>query len=197
MALVPYSHANPYADNRNALSRNFILQIPDPSANGRPNRVQNAPRTFSVSLKQNPTEEIDREKNTGFLVWEGSFVLAKHVVRNWGTWFQSNELRVVELGAGTGLCSIAAWLGSNGRAEVTATDIPEVCGLLRENVAANCEKLGNELGFDGSERGIRVQAVDWSVRRVWALDSTLLSCSVVATGRNSSHRLFRNRWTLF
>uniref|UniRef100_A0A914WFC6 Uncharacterized protein n=1 Tax=Plectus sambesii TaxID=2011161 RepID=A0A914WFC6_9BILA len=61
--------------------------------------------------------------------------------------------RVLELGAGTGVCSLL--LASLG-AQVTATDLDEQLDLLRLNVSVN------ETHFNKSGGSMRVEALDWN-----------------------------------
>lgn len=70
--------------------------------------------------------------NTGARLWDGSVLLARHVVANLGSPTLSNA-RVVELGCGTGLAGIAA--GTQG-ARVFLTDLSSV---LEQTTRANLE----------------------------------------------------------
>lgn len=62
--------------------------------------------------------------------------------------------QVLELGAGTGVCSIL--LASLG-ADVVATDLSEGIKLLKRNIRENCEAIARNGGF------IKAEILDWNV----------------------------------
>lgn len=157
MAVVLFSHSNPYADHRNAETRSFLFYIDSEDPSSKRGKLSDTRQSCSVILRQKPEMEIERDKNTGFIVWDGSYMLSLYInsLERWRTWFPSrgNDAtpRVVELGAGTGLVSIAAFLASRGRSKVVSTDLEECIQLLRDNVRVNTDKLKSELGFRDTE----------------------------------------------
>jgi hypothetical protein len=73
------------------------------------------------------------------VVWQGAFVLVEYLLRSHTDWAGK---RVVELGAGTGLCGLAlARLG----AHVELTDMEHILPILRENVATNPSGKGGSM----------------------------------------------------
>ena len=91
--------------------------------------------------------------NLGLKTWTSSLLLAKRLT-SLREQIPSNELRVLELGAGTGLVGIAAaclW-----KAEVTLTDLPEIVPNLQNNVEHNTDLI-QSLGGSASSRSL-----DWA-----------------------------------
>eukprot|EP00581_Thalassiosira_minuscula_P012172 CAMPEP_0183714932 /NCGR_PEP_ID=MMETSP0737-20130205/9334_1 /TAXON_ID=385413 /ORGANISM="Thalassiosira miniscula, Strain CCMP1093" /LENGTH=458 /DNA_ID=CAMNT_0025943967 /DNA_START=367 /DNA_END=1743 /DNA_ORIENTATION=+ len=89
----------------------------------------------------------------GGVCWDAAFVLGEHVIANEDEWNASSSKeeegrrmpKVVELGAGTGLTGLM--IGKATRSEVTITDLPELEGLMRDNVRRN---FGPSDGIDNS-----------------------------------------------
>ncbi|KAL3759293.1 hypothetical protein ACHAWU_002094 [Discostella pseudostelligera] len=78
----------------------------------------------------------------GGLCWDAAFVLGEHVIHQAEEWNHGVEkktttapLRVVELGAGTGLCGMMVAKAIQCHVEIT--DLPELCDLMSANVERN------------------------------------------------------------
>ena len=108
----------------------------------------------------------------GHKTWLGAFVLARllprllpryfslqqHVVGDTaseGVGRSQRRLRILELGAGTGLAGIAAAALYRDSVEVRMTDLPEIVPNLRANILQNSSLLG-----DGAR--VRADVLDWS-----------------------------------
>eukprot|EP00038_Savillea_parva_P024242 m.43455 g.43455 ORF g.43455 m.43455 type:complete len:875 (+) comp6409_c0_seq1:110-2734(+) len=117
-AVVPWRFANPWIDTRKMPRRELTFV------------------DTLVVVRQEVNVDIDVHHNTGLILWDAAFVLARFMETRLGRAYFA-EKRVLELGSGTGLPSIvAALLG--GR--VVATDLDEALPLLRENVACAVEQ---------------------------------------------------------
>lgn len=81
---------------------------------------------------------------TGSTVWDAGIVLAAHVHATHRAASRSANgpprTRLLDLGAGTGVCGLAAAL-SGGFERVVLSDLPSVVPLLERNVARNAHKL--------------------------------------------------------
>ena len=130
MELVPWRYINVHVDVRRALSRSMVI-------NG-----------HTITVEQAPHAQIDIGGNTGALMWDGAWVLARFLeslcARRPGA---MAGRRVLELGAGTGFCGLAA--RALGAGEVVLTDVDEALPLLRRNVRA----------AEGG--GLRVERLEW------------------------------------
>eukprot|EP00040_Diaphanoeca_grandis_P032566 m.197606 g.197606 ORF g.197606 m.197606 type:complete len:226 (+) comp32663_c1_seq2:310-987(+) len=108
--LTPWKFANPHID---------------------PRQMEKRELTFAgklVVIHQQPQVEIDRHKNTGMILWDAAYVLARYIETHHA--HRIRDRRCIELGSGTGLVGIvAAVLGGN----VTLTDMAEQLPLLRKN----------------------------------------------------------------
>lgn len=90
----------------------------------------------------------DDPQLTGGTVWDGAYVLASHLCRRsaWtalrlGLQLEARSaLRVLELGAGTGLAGLVAATALDNRCSVTLSDLEGVSKLLAKNV----ERSGGE-----------------------------------------------------
>lgn len=85
---------------------------------------------------------------TGATLWDAAIVLTKYLLVE----YQPPSQRIVELGAGLGLPSIALALDGN---DVTATERGITMDILRRNVEYNCNPLA--LGR------ISVETIEWSI----------------------------------
>ncbi|KAJ2877657.1 Methyltransferase-like protein 21B, partial [Coemansia asiatica] len=111
--LVKWQYCNPYVDRSREPNRLFIFG------------------PHSVTVHQEPDHEIDLTQNTGYLVWDGAYLLSTFI-------FDHVDLRnksCIELGAGSALVSIAAWLKKPLR--MVATDMADYQGFARKNIAEN------------------------------------------------------------
>jgi SAM-dependent methyltransferase len=89
-------------------------------------------RNFTFSVRQVQRGELEGTYGTGATVWPASLVLVKYLERHAKTLLK-NKI-VVDLGAGTGITSIAAaWLGAK-RVICTDGEAP-VVQLARDNIA--------------------------------------------------------------
>ncbi|KAJ3272505.1 Methyltransferase-like protein 21D [Terramyces sp. JEL0728] len=90
-------------------------------------------RTFNFNdtrvVIQQEKQEISIEKNTGNVVWDGGYILADYIIKN----FNLAGKRVVELGSGTGLVGLAVGSAST----VLLTDVPQQIPLLETNIKLN------------------------------------------------------------
>ena len=77
--------------------------------------------------------EVDREKNTHALCWDGSQLLSRYLEQQGPEWMQGQN--VLELGAGCGLPGLAAY--ALGARSCTLTDLPEAIGQTQFCVALN------------------------------------------------------------
>uniref|UniRef100_A0A915PXM7 Peptidase M1 leukotriene A4 hydrolase/aminopeptidase C-terminal domain-containing protein n=1 Tax=Setaria digitata TaxID=48799 RepID=A0A915PXM7_9BILA len=88
--------------------------------------------------------------DVGCVVWDSAIVACHYFARLQSFW---KKKKVLELGAGTGLCSILlAALG----ADVVATDLPERINLLKRNIRENREVITGNEGF------IEAKILDWN-----------------------------------
>ncbi|KAJ1771803.1 Methyltransferase-like protein 21B [Coemansia sp. RSA 1813] len=113
MEVVKWQYKNPYHDKRTERERLFIF----------------GPHT--VTIAQHPTVHIDIHQNTGFIVWDGAYILAKFVHERLDLVGKS----CLELGAGSALVSVVAYLCSAAR--VVATDMSEYLPFIRTNIERN------------------------------------------------------------
>ena len=74
----------------------------------------------------------------GSILWDGATILVNMLSRSEPTRFKDPATRVLELGAGVGLCGI--WAASEG-SDVVVTDLPACVDLLWANVAANANAI--------------------------------------------------------
>ncbi|KAF9540057.1 hypothetical protein EC957_004688 [Mortierella hygrophila] len=122
-AIIPWKYCNVYANNRSP-ERLFLFQ------------------GQSIFIQQRLDEKVTIDQNTGNVVWDGAYLMAKFLESHIGN-LQGKSC--LELGAGTGLVSIVAWL--LGATKVLATDLP---GPHTEHVQKN---TGTNAGRIALERG--------------------------------------------
>lgn len=133
MELVKWQFKNPYHNKHSEEERLFVF---------------GAEHTVRIQQKYKDPKDIDLHHNTGFLVWDGSFVLAQFI-------YERLELAgksCLELGAGTnGLASIVAYL--KGASSVVATDLEEYQPYLQESIKRNTAA--------SNEGVLRNQELEW------------------------------------
>ncbi|KAG1732508.1 putative methyltransferase-domain-containing protein [Suillus lakei] len=135
----------------------------------RKHRVGNeAPHIIDIELTQDKTALRSRKGDTGSVLWRASIAFAQVILQQHR--FPPNnplvdkdllrESHVLELGAGTGLLSIAL---SACAKSYTATDIAPLLPLIRKNVALNfagwTQNTKPPEGSPGSN--ISVEELDW------------------------------------
>lgn len=103
-------------------------------------------------------EQEKAELGTGLVSWDGAVVLAKYLEKNFDL---VNGKLVLELGAGTGIAGLAAWL--LGAGEVSLTDLPYTIDNLHVNIQATRE--ANEFPF--SMHNIVAHKLDWTDPRTY------------------------------
>ncbi|KAK0199258.1 putative methyltransferase-domain-containing protein [Desarmillaria ectypa] len=117
-------------------------------------------RTIEISVAQDVTALRSRNGDTGSVVWKASIDFARlvleqlHFAAPTDSLFDKNtlgDMSILELGAGTGLLSIAlsSWVQN-----YTVTDASEILPLLEKNILLNCT---------GSHRttNISIAELDW------------------------------------
>ncbi|KAJ2782815.1 N-alpha-acetyltransferase, non-catalitic subunit [Coemansia interrupta] len=112
MELVRWQYRNPYHDRSTAPTRQFIF----------------GPHVLTIT--QQPSQSITLSQNTGFLVWDGAYLLSQHVFNH----LTLRGKKCVELGAGSALVSMVAWLK---QADAVATDLAQYQDFARQNIRAN------------------------------------------------------------
>ncbi|KAL1743235.1 hypothetical protein HDZ31DRAFT_41429 [Schizophyllum fasciatum] len=118
-----------------------------------------APETVQVELYQDKTRLHTAKGDTGSVLWRASIDFAKMMLRqhhspNSASIFDKRllpDLRVLELGAGTGLLSV---LLAPLVKHYMATDIPGLTHLISKNVAHN-------LTDNDTRNNVAVEALDW------------------------------------
>ncbi|KAJ1944945.1 Methyltransferase-like protein 21B [Linderina pennispora] len=113
MELVKWQFRNPYHDAQHDSTRTFLF----------------GPHT--VTLSQQPELQIDRHHNTGFLVWDGAYILSTFIHHH----LQLSAKSCLELGAGNALVSIVARL--KGAERVIATDLDDYLDFIKGNIQQN------------------------------------------------------------
>jgi len=128
--------------------------------------------------------DIDIDGSTGRAVWDGSHSLALYMASPEGAWIQLKDKHVLELGAGTGVCGLAA--AALGAASATLTDLAYCLPGLRRNILAT---------FPAKEGGERVsvsaELLDWSDDSTWGgilTDDTTTTTSSSSSSSSSSSR---------
>ncbi|KAJ1882125.1 Methyltransferase-like protein 21B [Coemansia sp. RSA 486] len=117
MELVKWKYSNPYVDRANEPTRLFVF----------------GPHTIVV--RQEPDHTIDLTQNTGFLVWDGAYLLSTFIFNH----IDLHNKSCIELGAGSALVSITASLKQPLRA--VATDMLEYQTFARRNISDNKAKV--------------------------------------------------------
>lgn len=136
MEIVPWTYNNPRVDRRKLQTQEFLFQ------------------GCLVQVLQNTNVEIDVNKNTAYKLWDGAFLLARHIENTKlfpkGFW---KEKKCIEIGAGCGLVGqVARLLG----ACVTLTDLEEALPHTQNCLAANQARFSENL-----VGGINTQSYAW------------------------------------
>ncbi|EJW84861.1 hypothetical protein WUBG_04228 [Wuchereria bancrofti] len=108
---------------------------------------------FVRELKFGKNEFKISQRYIGYVscvVWDSAIVACHYFVRYQSFW---KGKKVLELGAGTGVCSIL--LGALG-ANVVATDLLEGIKLLERNIEENWEVITRNEGF------VKAEILDWN-----------------------------------
>lgn len=134
----------------------------------RQTRSDETPHVIEIELAQDKTALRSRKGDTGSVLWRASIAFAQVILQQ-HRFAPSNPLvdkdllqesHILELGAGTGLLSIAL---SACAKSYTATDIAPLLPLLRKNVALNfagwTQNTKPPEGSPGSN--ISVEELDW------------------------------------
>ncbi|KAJ1306818.1 hypothetical protein OPQ81_007804 [Rhizoctonia solani] len=172
----------------NTLSLSLTLSPPSPKPNhtapedsklkgrGRHKKASNsksrAEKTIEIELFQDVTGLRSRKGDTGSVVWRASVHLAKLLLQQ--HYFPPHpphsallnperlpNIRIVELGSGTGVigCALLPLLSGNGH--ITLTDLPELIPLLRKNAKS---------------AKISVEALDWTWQILPKFTADLVLC---------------------
>ena len=120
-------------------------------------------RTFEVSGLATSIELHEpalTSDNLGLKTWGASLVLARKICQKLSTFEPSENLRILELGAGTGLVGIAfiqkiLEVGSTQKFRVHLTDLPDIVPNLQKNVDLN--KCNREPNVE-----VAVDVLDWT-----------------------------------
>ncbi|VDD90392.1 unnamed protein product [Enterobius vermicularis] len=99
-------------------------------------------------FKINICQEL--ESDVGGVVWDSALVASYYIARRSHAW---KEKKILELGAGTGVCSIVA---ASFGAKVVATDTANRLDLIQKNVSLNEEVISLNNGK------VNVQELNWS-----------------------------------
>lgn len=120
--LVPWKYCNIHANNRHSPERLFVFL------------------GHSIFIHQRLDEKVSIDQNTGNVVWDGAYLMSKYLEGH------VQDLRgksCLELGAGTGLVSIVAWL--LGASQILATDLAGAhVEHVRKNTLANTTRIALE-----------------------------------------------------
>ncbi|KAG0258996.1 Methyltransferase-like protein 21E, partial [Linnemannia exigua] len=120
-AMIPWKYCNVYANNRSP-ERLFLFQ------------------GQSIFIQQRLDEKVTIDQNTGNVVWDGAYLMSKFLESHIGN-LQGKSC--LELGAGTGLVSIVAWL--LGATHVLATDLPGPhTEHVQRNTGSNAVRIAQE-----------------------------------------------------
>ncbi|KJA18039.1 hypothetical protein HYPSUDRAFT_205657 [Hypholoma sublateritium FD-334 SS-4] len=132
-----------------------------------PKAVRASEKTVEIELMQDKTALRSRKGDTGSVVWKASIDFAQMILQQFYSGSDSSLLdrenlhayHVLELGAGTGLLSVAL---SPLVRYYTATDIAPLIPLIRKNVAHNFPiSSGAQLKASEKRSNISVEELDW------------------------------------
>ena len=117
----------------------------------------------------------DKSLGKGGFCWDAAFVLGEHVLLHHADWMGrgSRCTRVLELGAGTGLCGLMIAQATD--AHVTITDLPELLPLMEGNLRRNfCE---------GEKERVQARTLRWGCQEDYsdAPYDVILGADIVAS----------------
>lgn len=138
MALVPWKYSNPYVSSK-VPTREFTFL------------------GHSVRINQRVDTHVDAHQNTHQKLWDGSYYLASFICSSYFPPDFWKGKTCVELGCGTGLVGLVAWLCG---ARSTLTDCADSLERAHENVLTNAPRLVGECSHLTSDT-ISVEALDW------------------------------------
>lgn len=156
------------ASEGGALLREFVFPQPQPGV-----KHAGSTRTVKVVLKDEDLNTTDHT-GVGLQTWGSASIMAERLVRSPHLYGlvsptpsspRPRPLRILELGAGTGLLSLVIGtllLQSGIEAEIVATDYhPAVLANLRDNISANPDASSSVQGCPGVS--ISVAALNWEL----------------------------------
>ncbi|KAF8216457.1 putative methyltransferase-domain-containing protein [Mycena galopus ATCC 62051] len=160
-----------YVDSHtDILSLNFELKTPSLSNQYSKAKRKIRDKTVEIQLAQDKTALRSRTGDTGSVVWRASvdfaqMILEQNHANSPASIFDERlkDANVLELGAGTGLLSIAL---SPLVGQYTATDIAELVPLIRKNVSLNFPGWPNvptKQGVPGPGQNVAVDEINWEI----------------------------------
>ncbi|KAJ7180627.1 putative methyltransferase-domain-containing protein [Mycena filopes] len=158
-----------YLDShKDTLTLSFELKPPSwsDSRTGKQKRKAVQDKTVEIELAQDKTALRTRTGDTGSVVWRASvdfarLILQQQHAKSPASIFDEGlrDARVLELGSGTGLLSIAL---SPLVARYTATDIAELLPLIRKNLSLNFPGWPHvKQGISTAGHNISVEELNW------------------------------------
>ncbi|KND03811.1 uncharacterized protein SPPG_01267 [Spizellomyces punctatus DAOM BR117] len=138
MAVVPWRYQNPHANEKYSASRIFSVA------------------GHTIELHQDPNASIDLHSHTGNVVWDSAYILAKFISEH----LSLEGKTVLELGSGTGLIGISAWIAAAKL--VILTDISDTLELTKRNVETNSQRICASAPATGhAKNSIQVMSLTW------------------------------------
>lgn len=110
--------------------------------------------------------------------WDAGFILGEHVIAHEQEWSTAGARpKVLELGAGTGLTGLM--IAKATASAVTITDLPELAGLMQDNVQRNFSGHSD----DAAQGSITTRVLRWGVPEdyVGAPNDVIIGADVVAS----------------
>ncbi|KAJ7765386.1 putative methyltransferase-domain-containing protein [Mycena maculata] len=161
-----------YLDNHSdTLTINFDLQVPPRPTSSviKSKRKLARPlqdKTVEIQLVQDKTALRTRSGDTGSVVWKASIdfaqlILQQQHAKSPGAILDPEKLgtaRILELGSGTGLLSIAL---SPLVSHYTATDIEDLLPLVRKNLTLNFTGWPHKQGVSAPGHNVFVEELNW------------------------------------
>ncbi|KAL3781909.1 hypothetical protein HJC23_004094 [Cyclotella cryptica] len=109
--------------------------------------------------------EQRKQLGKGGFCWDAAFILGEHVIAHEPMWNTNGgdtaeKMTVLELGAGTGLCGMM--IAKSTSAHVILTDLPELMGLIDDNLQRNFPSSESER-IHGSKGTVESRVLRWGV----------------------------------